>query len=456
LTVIIRRSRFDLEKAEERNHILEGLLKAISMIDRVISIIRKSQTAETARKNLMSELDLTGVQAQAILDMPLRRLASLELKKLEDERKELLHSIKYLKSVLASQEKRLEIVVEETEGIKDKYAEPRKTIIVESEEGHQAAVTVSDMVIPSEAQLVMIAEGGFQRVDAKGYRDVVTKDKPTSRAVSIALLRETIEPEQTLLLVTNQGRCWQGNTGRLPLSGTFQDIGLKRGERVVGIGVVKEGARLVIGTTAGMIKRVELADVLSSRAEATWAAIIGLNGGGEEVLFAGVAGDDAHVMICTSGNNKLAPRVLRFESSSINPQATPSAKGVSAIKMMGDRLVCGILVEPELNKKGFVYAVTANGHVKRIPMDEFPVTGRGGQGVQLWKINEITGLVTGLTVGTEKDQIDIYSSKAKRLRLDGKSLPIVTRATKGMDLGKKYANGDLFAEGESTAGLVVS
>jgi DNA gyrase subunit A len=256
--------------------------------------------------------------------------------------------------------------------------------------------------------------------------------------------------------VTNQGRCWQGNTGRLPLSGTFQDIGLKRGERVVGIGVVKEGARLVIGTTAGMIKRVELTDVLSSRAEATWAAIIGLNGGGEEVLFAGVAGDDAHVMICTSGNNKLAPRVLRFESSSINPQATPSAKGVSAIKMMGDRLVCGILVEPELYKKGFVYAVTANGHAKRIPMDEFPVTGRGGQGVQLWKINEITGLVTGLTVGTEKDQIDIYSSKAKRLRLDGKSLPIVTRATKGMDLGKKYAKGDLFAEGESTAGLVVS
>lgn len=455
LTVITRRSRFDLEKAEERNHILEGLLKAISMIDRVISIIRKSQTAETARKNLMTELDLTGVQAQAILDMPLRRLASLERKKLEDERKELLQSIKYLKSVLASQDKRLEIVVEETEAIKDKYAEPRKTIIVESEEGHQAAVTVSDMVIPSEAQLVMITEGGFQRVDAKGFRDVVTKDKPTSRAVSIALLRETIEPEQTLLLVSNQGRCWQGNTGRLPLSGSFQDIGLKRGERVVGIGVVKEGAKLVIGTTAGMIKRVELADVLSSRAEATWAAIIGLNGGGEEVLFAGVASDAAHVMICTSGNNKLAPRVLRFEAGSINPQATPSAKGVSAIKMMGDPLVCGILVETDLHKKGFAFAVTAKGHAKRIDINDFPLQGRGGQGVQLWKITEDTGLVTGFTVGSEKDNVDIYSSKLKRLRLDAKALPLVTRATKGLDLGKKYVKGDLFPEGESTAGLVV-
>ena len=455
LKIISRRSRFDLEKAEERNHILEGLLKAISMIDRVISIIRKSQTAETARKNLMSELDLTGVQSQAILDMPLRRLASLERKKLEDERKELLQSIKYLKSILASQDKRLEIVIEETEGIKDKFAEPRKTIIVESEEGHQAAVTVSDMVIPGEAQLVMIGEGGFQRVDAKGYRESVTKGKPTSRAVNIALLRATVEPEEKLLLVTSQGRCWQGNTGRLPLSGTFEEIGLKRGEKIVGIGVATEGTKLVIGTTAGMIKRVEMMDVLSSRAEATWAAIIGLNGGGEEVLFAGVATDDSHVMICTSGNNKQAPRVLRFESGVINPQATPSAKGVTAIKMMGDKLVCGLLVDPSYHKNGFAYAVTGKGHAKRIDISDFPVQGRGGQGVQLWKTNEVTGFVTGFDIGNDKDQLEIYSSKMKRFRIDGKDLPIVTRATKGVDLGKKYVKGDLFGEGESTAGLVV-
>ncbi|HSM23451.1 MAG TPA: DNA topoisomerase (ATP-hydrolyzing) [Anaerolineaceae bacterium] len=455
LKIISRRSRFDLEKAEERNHILEGLLKAISMIDRVISIIRKSQTAETARKNLMSELDLTGVQSQAILDMPLRRLASLERKKLEDERKELLQSIKYLKSILASQDKRLEIVIEETEGIKDKFAEPRKTIIVESEEGHQAAVTVSDMVIPGEAQLVMIGEGGFQRVDAKGYRESVTKGKPTSRAVNIALLRATVEPEEKLLLISSQGRCWQGNTGRLPLSGTFEEIGLKRGEKIVGIGVATEGTKLVIGTTAGMIKRVEMTDVLSSRAEATWAAIIGLNGGGEEVLFAGVATDDSHVMICTSGNIKQAPRVLRFESGVINPQATPSAKGVTAIKMMGDKLVCGLLVDPNYHKNGFAYAVTGKGHAKRVDISDFPVQGRGGQGVQLWKTNEVTGFVTGFSVGLDKDQLEIYSSKMKRLRIDGKDLPIVTRATKGVDLGKKYVKGDLFGEGESTAGLVV-
>ncbi len=412
LTIISRRSRFDLEKAEERNHILEGLLKAISLIDRVINIIRKSQTAETARKNLMNELDLTGVQAQAILEMPLRRLASLERKKLDDERKELLQRIKYLKSILSSQEKRLEIVVEETEEIKDKHAEPRKTIIVETEEGHQAAVTVSDMVIPSDTQLVMVAEDGIQRVDAKGYRESVTKGKPTSRAVNISLLREKIEPSETLVLVSSQGRCWQGNAGRLPLSGTFVDIGLKRGEKIVGMGVAKEGTKLVIGTTAGMIKRVEIADVLISRAEATWTPIIGLNGGDEEVLFAGLATDEAHVMICTAGNKKLSPRVLRFESGLINPQATPSAKGVTAIKMMGDPLVCGVLVDPTYHKNGFAFAVTENGHIKRIDINDFPVQGRGGQGVQLWKVNEETGFITGFTVGYDKDQVEVYSTKS--------------------------------------------
>lgn len=455
LTVITRRSRFDLEKAEERNHILEGLLKAISLIDRVISIIRKSQTAETARKNLMNELDLTGVQAQAILEMPLRRLASLERKKLDDERKELLQRIKYLKAILSSQDKRLEIVVEETEEIKDKHAEPRKTIIVESEEGHKAAVTVSDMVIPSDTQLVLVAEDGIQRVDAKGYRESVTKGKPTSRAVNISLLREKIEPSETLILVSNQGRCWQGNAGRLPLSGTFEEIGLKRGEKIVGMGVAKEGIKLVIGTTAGMIKRVEIAEVISSRAAATWSTIIGLNGGDEEVLFAGLATDDAHVMICTAGNKKLSPRVLRFESGSINPQATSSAKGVTAIKMMGDQLVCGILVDPSFHKNGFAYAVTENGHIKRIDINDFPMQGRGGQGVQLWKVNEDTGFVTGFTVGYDKDQVEIYSTKSKRFRIDGKDLPLVTRATKGIDLGKIYVKGELFGEGEGIAGIVV-
>ncbi|MHB8133869.1 MAG: DNA gyrase/topoisomerase IV subunit A [Anaerolineaceae bacterium] len=455
LNVITRRSRFELDKAEERNHILEGLLKALSMIDEVVSIIRKSQTTETARKNLMEKLDLTGVQAQAILDMPLRRLASLERKKMEDERKDLMQNIKFLKTILSSQDLRLEVVSQETEEIKDKYAQPRKTVIVESEEGHQLAVTVSDLVTPTEDQLIMIQSAGLQRVDAKSFHENVTRDKPTSRAVSIALLREIAKPEENVLLISNLGRLWQGNAGRLPLAGSFEDLGLKHAEKVVGLGVVREKQKLVIVTTAGQIKRVEMADILSTRAEATWAGIIGLNAN-EEVLYAGVSSDDAHLMICSAGNEQVTPRVLRFETNSINPQATPSAKGVTAIKMLGDPLVGCVLVEPGMMKKTNVVAVTLKGHLKCISIDEFPIQGRGGQGVQLWKITPDTGPVVGITVGTEKDQVDVFSEKMKRIRLDVKSLPKVTRATKGLNLGAKYVKGDLFGAGEFVAGVVVS
>lgn len=454
LDVISRRSRFELEKAEERNHILEGLLKALSMIDEVVSIIRKSQNAETARRNLMDKLDLTGVQAQAILDMPLRRLVSLERKKMDDERKELLAKIKNLKAILSSQERRLEVVVEETEEIKDKYAEPRKTVIVDSEEGHHAAMTVSDLVTPTEDQLIMVNDGGLQRIDSKGFRENVTKEKPTSRAVFIPLLRAVAKPEETVLLISNQGRLWQGNSGRLPLAGTFDELGLKRGEKVIGLGVAQTDAKLILVTTAGQIKRVEMADVIGSRAEATWAAIIGLSGD-EELLAAVVASDNAHVLICSVGSIKLTPRVLRFESGSINPQATPSAKGVTAIKMMGDPLVSAVAIEPESFKNGYCVAVTEKGHIKRVALEDFPVQGRGGQGVQLWKLTADTGKIVGFVAGSDKDQVDIYSARLKRVRIDIKALPIVTRATKGLDLGAKLVKGDLFADGEATAGLVI-
>lgn len=301
----------------------------------------------------------------------------------------------------------------------------------------------------------MVTESGLQRVDSKGFRENVTKDKPTSRAVSIPLMRVVAKPEETVLLISNQGRLWQGNAGRLPLAGTFAEIGLNRGENLVGLGVAREGSRLILVTTSGQIKRVEMADVLATRAEATWGAIIGLNGNNEQLLAAAVASDEAHVLIGSAGSEKLTPRVLRFESGSINPQATPSAKGVSAIKMLGDPLVTAVVLEPAQFKAAYVIAVTQKGYIKRITLADFPLQGRGGQGVQLWKLTPETGAVVGLAIGSEKDQVDIYSEKMKRLRMDIKALPNVTRATKGQDLGAKLVKGDLFGEGDSTAGVVI-
>ena len=168
LTVITRRSQYELDRAEARLHILEGLLKALSKIDAVIDTIRKSENTDTARANLMKRFKLSEIQAQAILDMPLRRLAALERKKLEDERNELIDRVKNLKEILASEERRLAVVVEETLDIKARFADPRRTVIVDAEEGHQARVTVADLVVPTEKQLVLVRPDGIQRVNAKG------------------------------------------------------------------------------------------------------------------------------------------------------------------------------------------------------------------------------------------------------------------------------------------------
>jgi DNA gyrase subunit A len=452
LEVITRRSRFELDRAEARLHIVEGLLKAISMIDEVIEIIRHSQNSETARANLMKKIGLSEIQANAILDMPLRRLTSLERKKLEEEQKELKTRVKELKDILASEERRLEIMGQETEEIKDKFATPRRTVIIDHEEGHQARVTVADLVIPTEPQIVAISRNALQRCDAKTWKESVTRGKVSSRASDVTLLKLKVKPDQTVLLISNRGRLWQANVGRLPLQADFAQFGLDKNEFITGCDVATPDQSLVLVTTAGNVKRVKTEDCINSRNEGSWAPIIGLENEKDEVFLAGIASEKAEVLICTSGSKETTPRALRFEAASINPQATPSARGVAAIKMLDDRLVSGTLLEPD-QAKDFVLIASETGHLKRISLAEFPVQGRGGQGVQVWKINDDTGLVSSLTVAPLNGDVDVYSQKGRRLRLAVKDLNQVTRATKGIDLGARYNNGKLF-DGDPTAGLV--
>ncbi len=442
LEVITRRSQYELDRAEARLHILTGLLKALSMIDEVIDIIRRSQTTESAKANLMKKLALSEIQAQAILDMPLRRLASLERKKLEDEHKELKARVKELKAILGSEERRLEVVGQETSDVQARFATPRRTVIVEAEEGHQARVTVSDLVTPTETQRVMVTSGGVQRANAKGYRESVTKNKPSTRAVEAALLKVEVAPDEHLVLISSFGRLWQANTGRLPLQASFSEIGLERGERIVGMGAARAGQKLVLLTLSGSIKRVAVEDLPNGRTEGSWTAIIGL-AKDDEVLFAGIASDAAHIVVLTGGSDKTPPRALRFETGSVNPQATPTARGVAAIKVLDDPLVGAALIEPNQFKQ-FVYLLSERGHLKRVSLEEFPVQGRGGQGVQVWKTNPATGMLTALAVGKADVDLDILSEKGKRLRISAKDVPQATRVTKGVDLGAKYAGGELF------------
>jgi DNA gyrase subunit A len=454
LKVIVRRSRYELARAEARLHILEGLLKALSKIDAVIDTIRKSENTDAARTNLMKRFKLSEIQAQAILDMPLRRLAALEQQKLQDEKNELTTRVKALKDILASEEHRLAVVIEEITEIKARFAESRRTVIVDAEEGHQARVTVADLVVPTETQLVLIHQNGMQRVNAKGYRDsTATRGKPTTRAVEFPIARAVVQPEQEVALITNKGRVWRGNAGRTKLQASPADLSLGKGERVIGVGAVKPGYKLVLVTASGSVKRVNVED-MNGRTDAAWGAMIGLANDEDEVVVAGIASEDAHIFVVTAGTEKISPRALRFEAKSVNPQATSSAKGVAAIKMLGDSIIGGAVVEPAEMEKGFVVLVTSTGKVNRVPLAEFPVQGRGGQGVQTWKLGKGTGLVSGFAVTPgEAGDVDFFSERGKRLRLAVKDIPLGARAGKGSDLGTIIKLKDVFG-GEAVAGVV--
>ncbi len=430
LRVIIRRSRFELKRAEDRLHILEGLLKALGKIDEVIRIIRASETTEVARENLMKKFKLSDVQAQAILDMPLRRLAALERKKLEDERSELQARIKELNEILASEERRLEVVIKETLEIKDRFATPRRTTIVQSEEGHQARVTMADLVVPTEPQLVMVMPNSVQRVNAREFRESVTRGKPSARPVDLPMCKVVVEPEEAIALISNKGRLWKGNAGRLKFQATSADLGLQQGERIVGCGVVRAGHKLVLVTRSGLVKRTNVED-LNGRTEGNFAVVIGLQDEGDEVILAGIASDQAQIFIATAGSEESNPRVLRFEAGTVNPQATPTAKGVTAIKMGGDPIIGGAIIEPETARSGAAVVVTARGHIKRLKLDEFPVQGRGGQGMQVWKVSPASGYVSGFTVADLKGDVDLFSPRMRRLRVAVKDIPEATRAAKG-------------------------
>jgi DNA gyrase subunit A len=454
LKVIISRSKFELDRAEARLHILEGLLKALGKIDAVIDTIRKSENTEDAKANLIKRFKLSEIQAQAILDMPLRRLSSLEQKKLQSERDELTTRIKNLKDILDSEDRRLAVVIEETQDIKARFADKRRTVIVDVEEGHHANVTVADLVVPTETQLVLITQNGLQRVNSKGFRDTTaTRGKATARAVDFPIRRVVVSPEENLALISNKGRVWQGNAGRVKLQASFQELGMSKGEYIVGASVVRKGHKLVLVTKSGNIKRIAVED-LNGRTDGNWGAMIGLLDKDDDVVFAGIASDNAHVMLVTGGSQKNLPRALRFEVGTVNPQATPSAKGVGAMKMLDDPVIGGALFEPEFANKGFALVVTEKGQVKRVKLEEFPVQGRGGQGVQLWKVTPATGMVIGFAVAAATTHdIDFYSIRGRRLRLAVKDIPVSARGAKGSNLSDLIKADDLFG-GDNVAGVI--
>jgi DNA gyrase subunit A len=424
LKVIVRRSQFELARREARLHIVQGLLKALDVIDEVIDTIRRSQTAETAEANLIKKFKFSQLQAQAILSMQLRRLAALERRKLADEAKELKSRIKYLQALLASEARRLEVIVEETTALKEKFATPRKTVILTGEKSGDTIVTEAELARPDGPQMLVVTTQGFQRNDAKGFSYRV-KAGTTARTVEAHRLHLLAGPDDAVVLVSSLGRAWWGAVGRLPRAAGFADLGLDKNEQVAGLGVLSPQSYLVVGTLEGQVKRVKADDVRST-AEATWAPIVGLASKKDRVLFAGTGGDDAEVMFFTSS------RAVRFSAGDVNPQATPSARGVAGIKVRdGDALLGGAVIPDPKAQVGIV-VVSQTGFVKRVALDEFSLQGRGVQGVQYLYQGKPPSPVIAAAAGPLDGAVDLIAPDGKRQRLD--QVPVDGRTRRGRKL----------------------
>lgn len=429
LTVIERRSRHELAEREARLHIVEGLLKALDVIDQVVAMIRQSRTTDIARQGLMKQFGFSEAQARAILEMQLRRLAGLEKQKLVDEKKELLVRIKYLQKLLASEKERLAVVVAETTDLKAQFATPRRTVIVEREDqaaGLSTAKTEAELTIPEQSQVIALTTQGIIRADADafGYK---LKPGLSVKPIVAHLHQLMAQPTDSIVLVSNRGRIWQAPLGRVPRTGTLAELGLPKGEYVVASGVSAPDDYLVVGTRTGSIKRTCIQDLSTS--EASWATCVGLNDKGGEVLFAAVGGNEMEAMFFTAKG-----KVIRFTTGEINPQATGSARGVSGIKIgPADSLVGGMVIREM--KEAQVIVVSETGFIKRVPLDEFPLQGRGGQGVTSLEVVKSTGRVAAAAVALGSSKYcDVLSAKGRVHRLLISDLPVADRRKRGEKL----------------------
>lgn len=454
LSVINRRAQFDKDKAEKRLHIVNALLAALAHIEKVIQIIKKAKDTDEAKAKLMELLKLDEIQAQAILDMQLRRLASLEVRKLQDEKKALMEKIKELNEIIKSEAKRLGMIVDEMKQINVSFPTPRRTMIIDNESGHKEAVTVADMLVPEKNQIVAITTTGITRVDADTFKDKVETGKASGRAVETVLNKVIVEPRDQVVLVSSTGRLWYGNAGRIN-TGTANDLGLNNKERLVGLARMDENAMLTIGTRQGIIKRIKMADVKAGRNEGSWGAVIGLDSSQDEVLFATLTPDNAEVIFLTRGSLSQAidPRALRFEASTVNPVVSSSARGVNAIAMLeGDPIVYATCYSIDKYKNGYVVVLTDKGFAKKMKMSEFPLQGRAGKGVMTMKPGIQTGLPIAFTLANPDDALDLISEKGKRMRLMVKDIPEAPRSRNPENIAKKY--GGFFGD-EPLAGMVV-
>ena len=431
--IVERRTRFELKKAEDRAHILEGLRIACDNIDEIIKIIRSSYN--NAKENLMERFGLSDVQAQSILEMQLRRLQGLEREKIEDEYNKLLDDIRWYKELLADEQKILGVVKEELVEVRDKYGDERRTQIGEAVDG----IEDEDLIEREDVVITRSHFGYIKRLPVNTYR----AQKKGGRGITGMTTREEDFVEEMfvanthsyILFFTSKGRMFKLKGYNIPeASRTAKGMNLanllpiEQDEKINAVISIdsfdQEDKYLTMITKKGTVKRTALSEYDTARKGGLIAILLDED---DELVTVALTGNEERFIIGTRKG-----KAIRFEVSDIRPMGRP-AHGVRGILLAEGDYVVGMEIADETGK---LLTVTENGFGKRTEINEYKVQARGGKGILNYNLNDKTGDVAGIKVVKPDEDIILISSDGVIIRMDADDIQVYSRVTQGVKVMK--------------------
>ncbi|MDZ7331835.1 MAG: DNA gyrase subunit A [candidate division KSB1 bacterium] len=436
--VVVRRTKFDLDKAEKKAHILEGLKKALDHIDEIIALIKRSKSPEQAKQGLMKTFKFSEVQAQAILDMRLQRLTGLERKKIEDELKETLKLISQLKAILENRSLRMQVIKEELLALKEKYGDARRTEIISKTE----EFTIEDM-IAEEDMVITISHAGFiKRFPVSGYRR--QSRGGTGQTGATTKVEDFIEhlfiasTHHYILIFTNKGRCYWLKVYEIPQAGKGSKgraivnlIDIQKDEKIAAIVNVRDfddDHYVVMATKKGLVKKT----VLSAFGNPRKAGINAINiRSGDDLIDARLTDGNQEIVLGTYFG-----KAIRFHESEVRDMGR-QATGVTGITLAKDDFVVGMVT---VRKESTLLVITEKGYGKRTPIKEYRITRRGGKGIVTVNTTERVGKMISLKEVVDDDDVMIITAKGNVIRQAVKQIRLSGRATQGIRLIRLTGN----------------
>ena len=429
--IVVRRTAYDLRKAQERLHVLAGLKIAVENLDRAIAIIRAASEPSTAREGLMAELGLSQIQAQAVLEMRLQRLTGLERDKIIEEYHETEKLIARFQQILADEHEVATIIVDELKALKEKYGDPRRTQIVDE----VTALSAEDLIVEEDMVVTISHEGyvkrnpvGLYRAQRRGGRGKIgatTRDEDFVEHLFVA------STHSYLMFFTSTGKVYWLKVHEIPQAGraargrAVTNLLQLKDEKLsafLPVREFKEGHYLIFATRRGLVKKTDLMQYSSPRPSGLIAIALEE---GDEVVGVRLTDGRSEVILSTADG-----QAIRFEESEVRPMGR-STYGVRGMTLdEGDQIVSIDLVEPGAS----LLAVAEKGYGKRTEMDEYRQTHRGGKGIITMKTTDKTGRVIGLRMVTDDDQIMLVSSGGKVVRIRVNEIRVIGRNTQGVRL----------------------